>query len=115
MVNCVTILDNEGKKVKSFGGEGGSGDVEFSSPRGVAITPDNFILVSDNHRIQKISMDGDCVASVGGRGSGRRQFNNPDGIAISPITGQVYIADCDNHRIQVLNPDLTFSRSFGKD
>ena len=113
--HCVTILDNEGKKMKSFGGEGGSGNVQFSFPRGVAITPDNFILVSDNHRIQKISMDGDCVASVGGLGSGRRQFNTPDGIAISPITGQVYIADSGNHRIQVLNPDLTFSHSFGKE
>ena len=112
--NCVTILDNEGKKMKSFGGEGGSGNIQFSFPRGVAITPDNFILVSDNHRILKISMDGDCVASVGERGSGRRQFNGPDGIAISPITGQVYIADNGNHRIQVLNPDLTFSHSFGK-
>ena len=113
--NCVTILDNEGKKVKSFGGEGGSGNVQFSYPRGVAITPDNFILVSDvNHRIQKISMDGDLVASVGEKGSGRLQFYLPEGIAISPITGQVYIADTGNHRIQVLNPDLTFSHSFGK-
>ena len=113
--NCLTILDNEGKKVKSFGGEGGSGSVQFVFPCGVAITPDNFILVSDiSHRIQKISMDGDCAASVGGSGSGRRKFNAPYGIAISPSTGQVYIADCGNHRIQVLNPDLTFSHSFGK-
>ena len=110
--HCVTILDNEGRKVKSLGGEAGSGNVEFFNPRGVAITPDNFILVSDDdHRIQKISMDGDRVASVRGRGSGRLQFNNPEGIAISPITGQVYIADRNNHRIQVLNPDLTFSYS----
>ena len=112
--HCLTILDNEGKKVKSFGGEGGSGNVKFSYPYGVAITPDDFILVSDNDRVQKISMDGDYVASVGKYGSGRLQFNKPDGIAISPITGQVYIADSGNHRIQVLNPDLTFSRSFGK-
>ena len=111
--NCVTILDNEGKRVKSLGGKGGSGNVQFSGPRGVAITPDNFILVSDNHRIQKISTDGDCIASVGEWGSGPLQFNDPTGIAISPITGQVYIADHGNHRIQVLNPDLTFSHSFG--
>ena len=112
--HCVTILDNEGKKVKSFGGKGGSGNAEFFFPRGVAITPDNFILVSDeSHRIQKISMDGDRVASVGGSGSGQ-QFNITAGIAISPITGQVYIADYSNHCIQVLNPDLTFFRSFGK-
>ena len=113
MSNCVTILDREGKKVKSLGGEGGSGNVKFSSPRGIAITPDKFILVSDNHRIQKISMDGYLIASVGEWGSGPLQFNNPFGIAISPITGQVYIADYNNHHIQVLNPDLTFSHSFG--
>ena len=112
--NCVTILDREGKKVKSLGGEGGSGNVKFSAPRGVAITPDKFILVSDgNHRIQKISMDGYLIASVGEKGSRPLQFNVPSGIAISPITGQVYIADWFNHRIQVLNPDLTFSHSFG--
>ena len=111
--NCVTILDNEGKKVKLFGGKGGRGNVNFFSPRGVAITPNNFILVSDDHRIQKISMDGDCIASIGKKGSGPLQFNYPAGIAISPITGQVYINDWANHRIQVLNPDLTFSHSFG--
>ena len=112
--HCVTILDREGKKVKSLGGEGGRGNVKFSYPVGVAITPDKFILVSDdNHMIQKISMDGYLIASVGKKGSGPLQFNTPRGIAISPITGQVYIADFNNHRIQVLNPDLTFSHSFG--
>ena len=113
--NCVTILDNKGMRVKSLVGKGGSGNVQFSDPRGVAITPDNFILVSDSHRIQKISMDGYHIASVGEVGSGPLQFNTPDGIAISPITGQVYIADSVNHRIQVLNPDLTFSHSFGSE
>ena len=111
----VKILDNEGKKVKSLRAKSRSGDVEFSSPRGVAITPDNFILVSDsdNHRIQKISMDGYCVASVDKCWGYSQKFSTPDGIAISPITGQVFIADWDNHCIQILNPGLTFSRSFG--
>ena len=113
--NCVTILDREGKKVKSLGGKGGSGNVKFFAPRGVATTPDKFILVSDNNSIQKINMDGYLIASVGEWGSRPLQFNVPDGIAISPITGQVCIADNGNHRIQVLNPDLTFSRSFGSE
>ena len=113
--DCVTILNNEGKKVKSFGGKRGSGTVKFSSPRGVAITPDNFVLVTDSNRIQKISMDGDCIASVGEYGSGPLLFSEPDGIAISPITGQVYIVDYDKHCIQVLNPDLTFSHLFGSE
>ena len=113
MSNCVTILDREGKKVKSLRGKGGSSILKLSSPRGIAITPDKFILVSDDHRIQKISMDGYLIASVGEKGSGPLQFKNVSGIAISPITGQVYIVDYNNHRIQVLNPDLTFSCSFG--
>ena len=112
--HCVTILDREGKKVKSLGGKGGSGNAKFSFPRSVAITPDKFILVSDeSNRILKISMDGYLIASVGEEGSRPLQFSSPFCIAISPITGQVYIADVGNHRIQVLNPDLTFSHSFG--
>ena len=102
--NGRVIILNKGNVVESVG---------FHSPRGVAITPDNHILVCDNHRIGKIRMDGSCIASVGEYGSGPLQFIEPDGIAISPITGQVYIADGGNHRIQVLNLDLTFSHSFG--
>uniref|UniRef100_A0A1X7VID5 SMP-30/Gluconolactonase/LRE-like region domain-containing protein n=1 Tax=Amphimedon queenslandica TaxID=400682 RepID=A0A1X7VID5_AMPQE len=65
--------------------------------------------------VAKISMDGDLIASVGEEGSELLQFSTPAGIAISPITGQVYIADSGNHRIQVLNPDLTFFHSFGSE
>ncbi|XP_019849913.1 PREDICTED: tripartite motif-containing protein 3-like [Amphimedon queenslandica] len=111
--NCVTLLDKKGRKVKSLGGKGGNGTVKFTHPCGIAITPDNFILVSDDHKIQKISMDGYCVASVGKEGSKPLQFKFPGGIAISHITGQAYIADYGNHRVQILNPDLTFFHSFG--
>ena len=112
--HCVTVLDRDGKKVKSFGVKSeGSGNVKFFQPRGVAITPDNFILVADNHKIQKISVDGKCVKSVGKQGSGPLEFNLPCGITISPKSGHIYIVDYGNHRIQVLNSDLTFSHTFG--
>ena len=112
--NCVTILDREGKKMKSFSQMSAkSGNVKFTSPRGVAMTSDNFILVTDEHKIQKISMDGKCIASVGKQGSGPMEFNILRGITISPITGNIYIGDCNNHSIQVLNPDLSFSCTFG--
>ena len=111
--SCLTILDREGKKVKALGGEEGSGDVKFSTPRCVTITPDKSILVTDRQVIQKISMNGYRIATIGEEGSGSLPFSNSVGIAISPITGQVYIADKDNDRVQVFNSDLTFSRSFG--
>ena len=109
--HCVTVLDRDKKKVKSFGEV--SDNLKFFYPRGVANTSDNFILIADEHKIQKISMDGECITSVGKQGSGPLEFDRPGGIAISPITGHIYIVDHDNHRIQVLNPDLTFSNVFG--
>ena len=112
--NCVTVLDRDGKKVKSFSQNSiGSENVKFSKPRGVAITTDNNILSANKDEIQKISMDGKCIKLVGKGGNGQLEFKNPHGITISPITGHIYIADCANHRIQVLNPDLTFSHMFG--
>ena len=109
--DCVTVLSRDERILKSFGQS--SGNVKFSQPCGVAITPDNNILVADNHKIQKISMDGKCIKSVGKPGSGPLEFNFHCGITISPKTGKIYISDQNNHRIQVLNPDLTFSHMFG--
>ena len=109
--NCVTVLDSDGKKVKSFGQK--IIGVKFSQPRGVAITPDNFILVTDNHKIQKISIDGAYISSVGRQGSGPLEFDVPRGIAVSLTTDNIYVVDSNNCRIQVLNPDLTFLFMFG--
>ena len=45
---------------------------------------------------------------------GNRQLecNNLYGIAVFLVTGHVYIADYNNHHIQVLNPD-SFSHKYG--
>ena len=113
--NGITILDGERKRLRSFGATRRNRSFQFFYPSGVAITSDNFILVADgNHKIQKVGMaDGKCIASVGRTGSELLQFSYPAGIVISPITGQVYIADAANNCVKVLNPDLTFSHSFG--
>ena len=113
--NCITILNKEGKKVKSFRTEGTKED-QFTYPRGVAISQDGHILVTDYHRLQKLTFEGDCMKSVGSSetGNGPLQFNIPLGITVHPTTGQIFIADMYNHRIQVLNKDLTYSHSFGK-
>ena len=83
---------------------------QLKSPRGVALTPDDHILVTDIHRLQKFSFDGHYVKSIGSDKAGPDplQFNCPRGLAIHPVTGQVFIADSCNNRIQVLNADLSF-------
>ena len=84
------------------------------NPRGVAITPDNCFIVSGNDTVSKFNMKGTLVSFFHEENSlFPKKFDGTRGVAISPTTGQVYVADWVNHRIQVLNPDLTFSRSFG--
>ena len=111
--HCVTILNKDGKHVRSFGTKGTA--VQFSYPCGVAISQDGHILVTDENQLQKLTFDGQYVNSVGSSNKkGYPRFNTPSGIAVHPTTGHIYIADTGNHRIQVLNDDFTFNRTFGK-
>ena len=110
--DCVTIVNKEGKKVRSFGTRG-TKEGHFTSLFGVAISTDGHILTVDLHRLQKLTFDGVCIKSVGSNkaGSGQLQFNFPMGIVVQPITGQIFVADSGNNRIQVFNNDLTFAHT----
>ena len=101
--HCIIVYDKEGKKVRSFGSLG-TKEGQFTCPRGVAVTNDGHILVTDEHRLQKLTPEGHCVISVGSseRGSGPLQFNTPIGISVHSTTGQIFVADHDNHHIQVI-------------
>ena len=113
---CTMIHDYDGMRKQKYLGERGSRKGQFNHPSGICMTGRNTFLVSDtgNNRIQEITREGKCVACVGSQGNGPLQFKFPRGISISKTTQQVYIADDENHRIQVLNADLTFANSFGK-
>ena len=67
--HCVTILNKNGRKVRSFGTRGRR-EGQFECPCGVAISNDGHILVTDNHRLQKLTTDGVCVKSVGSGNEG---------------------------------------------
>ena len=62
--HCISVYDKEGKKVRSFGSKG-TKEGQFTRPRGVAVTNDGHILVTDEHRLQKLTPEGRCVMSVG--------------------------------------------------
>ncbi len=110
----VSVLSSDGEKLSSFGMHGTS-EGEFDIPSGVAIDGAGNLMVIDrnNHRIQKFR-DGHFLEVVGSKGSGTLQFESPIGIAYCASNKKVYVADTYNHRIQVLNSDLTFLSKFGK-
>ena len=112
--HCVSIISGNGEK-KSFGTHG-SGPGQFNRPEGIAIETGGNILVADygNHRIHQLSSTGKHLRTVGTKGGGPLQFNGLRGITVHPGTGKVYVAEYLNNRIQVLNSDLTYSSSFGR-
>ena len=106
--NCITIFNKKGEKIRSIKRTTLG---EFNNPSGVAISNDGHILVTDDHRLQKLTTDGVCVQSVGSSNRGNRplKFNHPKGIAVHPTTGEILVAD---NCIQVFNgADLSFSNT----
>ena len=75
-----------------------------------ALSPQGEIYVSDgygNARIHKYTPDGRRTLSWGEPGSGPGQFNLPHNIACD-ADGWVYVADRENHRIQVFDGNGRF-------
>ena len=112
--HCISIFSSSGEKIRTFGSKG-SAQRQFNGPCGVAVDGDGNILVLDesNHCIQRFTAGGKFLTAVGKVGNKHLEFNNPVGVVVDHRNGKVYICDRQNHRVQILNIDLTFSSSFG--
>ena len=106
----VSIIDNRGKKVRTFGSHGYSPD-QMKYPRGIAIDDMDNIYVSSEHKLQKFTSNGELIKCVGQKGGKEGEFYCPRGVTLHD--NQVYVCDADNHRIQVFDLNLNFSRSIG--
>ena len=104
-----TIFNNRFEKIKTF-----------NSPdkRPIGVTVDNadniYITSIDAHTVTKFTANGDLLLKVGEKGSRSLQFDTPNTIAYNKTNRKLYVSDECNHRVQVLNTDLTFHSSFGK-
>ena len=83
-------------------------------PWGIAVTEDN-IFVTDfmlNALLQFGKKDYKLVRRTGTEGGGEGQLYYPRGLCID-YNGDVYVADCDNHRVSVFSKDLNFLKHLG--
>ncbi|XP_059613712.1 RING finger protein nhl-1 isoform X2 [Phlebotomus argentipes] len=101
------------RQLFQLGGRG-SEPGSFTWPRGIAVSPDNNIVVADssNHRVQIFDANGIFMKEFGEYGNAEGEFDCLAGVAVNRI-GQYIIADRYNHRIQVLDPAGRFLRAFG--
>jgi DNA-binding beta-propeller fold protein YncE len=70
-----------------------------------ALSPRGDIYISDgygNSRVHKYSPDGKLLKSWGESGTGPGEFNIPHNLCCDP-DGWVYVADRENHRVQVFD------------
>ncbi len=67
-------------------------------------------MTTDDHIIN-FRCDGTVIAQWGSRGSADGQFKRPCGIAL--LRNWIFVADCCNHRIQVLGIDGSFVHKWG--
>jgi sugar lactone lactonase YvrE len=91
--------------------EGQGSDARFADPTGVAVDAAGNVYVADktNFRIRKITpgglvstLAGGTVGFVDGQGTAAR-FYYPYGVGVD-ATGNVYVADADNHSIRKITP-----------
>ena len=110
----VSISGNNGVEIFSETGEylNQLGDGQLDTPWGITIHG-NSVYVSSNqkHTVSKYSLtDFSFVKRIGGMGSNNGEFQSPRQLTTDP-NGQVFIADCYNNRICVLDTDLNHLRN----
>jgi len=121
----IQIFETDGTFVRTFGSFGYA-DGQFYGPEGVAVdAANNRIYVADtgNHRIQVFDLNGTHIATWGYYDSGAGKyvpspeddgFYHPMGIHLHSTNGYLYVADCYNHRIKVINAtDGSYIESWG--
>jgi DNA-binding beta-propeller fold protein YncE len=85
--------------------------IPFNRPTKLCALKSGACLVSDgygNARVHRLSPAGLVLDSWGEPGSGPREFRLPHSVAASPDEQQVYVADRENHRVQVLDASGRF-------
>ena len=109
--NCITVMDSQGKRKITIGGKEQSRN-NLQNPCGVIFTSGGgHLLVTDSNGVTKYTREGKLIKSVGS--TIQRQFDLPAGLAIHPRNNKIYVADSNNHRIEILNQDLSFHGTFG--
>lgn len=115
--NIVSVGGREDIDVDTYTGDGPGyqdgklWEARFCGPNALAVGPDGALFVADsrNHRIRKISRDGQVSTVAGGGepdGAGGRadgaadaaRFRFPSGVAVDR-DGVIYVSDTGNHRI----------------
>ena len=110
----VHVYNKDGSK-KTQIGTTGSGDGQFSNPRGIVLVGDiMYVADHSNSRVQKLTISGEYIGQFGGKGSGEGQLSYPTGIAYNG-NNHIIVADYSNKCVVVYTLDGTFIKAINCD
>ena len=102
----VQKFDQSGKFVTSLAGIVESEwSFPFRFPQGLSFDDAGNLYVSNSwiHQIWKFSSEGDYLETIGGFGSDMGLLNTPCGLCVTGDGASIYVAEEENHRVQVLS------------
>ena len=114
----VQVFDARRKFLKAIGHYGTElKPGQMVNPCCIAFGPDGRLYVGDADRgdIQVFDKKGRFVRVIGSQGSGNGQFDRLAVPFVDPATGNVWVPDFANRRIQVMTADGAFVTAFGDD
>ncbi|MEH2223765.1 scytonemin biosynthesis PEP-CTERM protein ScyF [Nostoc sp.] len=117
--NRINQFDSQGNFIRSFANGEFTPLVEgrlFFGPSGVTFDKAGNVYAGDfnGERILKFTPDGKQIGVIGGTvGTAPGQFQGVAGVRISPISGNIFVADQYNNRVQVLDPNGNPLLAFG--
>lgn len=87
----------------------------FHEPRQIAFDPAGNLRVADtvHHRIVRLTPQGRVLDACGMRGSDDGELNWPRGVAIDPVTGDIWMADTKQSRLQVVPASCSGGQRIG--
>ncbi len=80
-----------------------------------ALLASTVVVVSDAGPAAAVEHPPSLIISWGTYGTGNGRFDGPAGVAVDPTTGDVYVTDTENHRVQKFDADGTFLAKWGSE
>ena len=117
--DAVQVFSTDGHLLRTLGATQGSGPGQFHAPGGASAEAGGTVVVADlyNQRVQMLTPAGRFIRQIGITGEkgyvAAGLFNYPMDVAVNPQSGDFYVADGYNDRIQEFDAQGHFRRMWG--
>jgi tripartite motif-containing protein 71 len=111
----VYVTEVLGNRVQVFSSEGeplSLWSYSFNMPQGIAVDASGYVYVGDYNSLRKFDSSGAFMQQLASYGTDDGQVRNPGSVAVDD-SGNVFVADTYNHRVQKFDSSGSFVTKWG--